>query len=389
MVSRELARRVRVFRCGAYAGFAAIPVVLASGVEWAAPLVLLTVALLALPVLYEVLERRLAGVERLENLLTPLLVAAAGLPLVPGLTMLAALLAGTLARCGRTALLPALVCLGCGWFAGVGLGVAPAIGSTVVADVMAVLLLIGVALPLAALGHQETLRQYRRRQRLQIESQTWQLLAQFLPPDLDAQLADGDHAPQRRWLTVGAMDLVDFAALVERLPAEDLLIVLDDLYATLAELAAAHGGALHKFLGDGALLCFGTRTTVTRRAGAAQAAGMLTALAAAIADLNAGWRATGIGVELACRAAAASGFCTFGAIGRGPRRDFTVIGSPVNLACRLQALAPVGGVVVDGATADLLGMPAPERVSVRGFTRPVRVRSLRNAAAVDADQARL
>ncbi|NJN50672.1 MAG: hypothetical protein HC809_01655, partial [Gammaproteobacteria bacterium] len=55
------------------------------------------------------------------------------------------------------------------------------------ADVWAVLLLIGFCVPLAALGYEETLRQYRNRQRLQTQTHDLArqraLLAQFLPLD--------------------------------------------------------------------------------------------------------------------------------------------------------------------------------------------------------------
>ncbi len=385
MATADLLRRIARFRWGAYAGFALIPLTLAWYTAWQTGPLVLAAALLTLPLIYGSLERRIAGVERLENLLTPLLAAAAGLPLLPGLTLLAALFAGTLARCGLNALLPGLLCLGCGWFAGRGLALSPVLDARLEADVLAVLFLIAFSAPLAALGYEETLRQYRRRKRVQTESHQLArhtaLLEQFLPPDLDRRLhaLDGsahDIVPQRRWLTVAAVDLADFTTLLERLAPEDVLTVLDDLYAYLATLCRRHGGALHKFVGDGAIACFGALDPVERRAAAAQCCAMLDELPSGMAELNATWRTAGIPVTLTVRAGAASGYCAIGAIGRGQRRDFTVIGSAVNLAHRLQAVAPLGRAVVDGATADLLDVAARERVVVRGFATPVRIHAL-------------
>lgn len=393
MRSTDLSRRVGRFRWGAYGGFALIPLALGWQEPWPNAQVMLALVLLGLPSAYGALETRFEGVERFENLLTPTLAAAAGLPLLPGLAMLAALLAGTLARGGSRALLPALTCLACGWFAGRGAGIAPIAAPSVTADVLAIVFLMGLSAPLVALGYEGTLAQYRHRQHLQQASsrliRQGALLAQFLPPDLDRRLAVGaaEVAPARRWLTVAAVDLADFAALVERLDAEDLLVVLDDLYGWLADLCASHAGALHKFVGDGAIICFGTATPVSRRRAAAQCCAMLEALPAGMQALNAAWRDVGIDVDLCVRAGAASGYCAVGAIGRGERRDYTVIGSAVNLACRLQSCAPLGRAVVDGATADLLDVAARERVDVRGFAEPVRVHALNPAGAVDAQQA--
>jgi class 3 adenylate cyclase len=89
--------------------------------------------------------------------------------------------------------------------------------------------------------------------------------------------------------------------------------------------------------------------------------------------LNAAWRADGVPAALHVRAGVASGFCTLGALGRGERFDFTLVGLPVNLASRLQSLAPRGRAVVDGATAALVDEPLGEATPtpVKGFGRPV------------------
>jgi len=370
MAIHALARRTRTFRLASYVAFAAIPT--AIGIETGAPAAwVLAGAFCLLPIGYELLERRFANVERIENLVTPLIAASLGLPPVPTIAMLAALLAGTLARCGMRALRAALACLSLGWLAGRGLTTHLAMAATLTADVLAVLALVGVAVPLAALGYEETLRQYRTRRRLADRSAALahdvELFAQFLPADLDRRLASREFATERRWVTVVAVDLAEFAALAERLAPEDLLDVLDEFYGSLVDVVNAHGGVVHKFLGDGALVCFGTASMIARRQSAQLAEAFLTELPAAVRLLNDHFARAGFDLAMHCRAAAASGHCAIGAIGRGSRRDFTVIGSAVNLASRLQAVAPRDGAVLDTATAALLDRPVTRTVEVRGF----------------------
>jgi class 3 adenylate cyclase len=62
------------------------------------------------------------------------------------------------------------------------------------------------------------------------------------------------------------------------------------------------------------------------------------------------WRDRGERLALAMRAGIASGLCTLGDRGGSDRLDFTLIGTPVNLASRLQARATENGTLLDEAT---------------------------------------
>ncbi|NJN50673.1 MAG: hypothetical protein HC809_01660 [Gammaproteobacteria bacterium] len=95
MAGSDLSHRVGVFRWAAYSAFAPIPLLLSWRNDWHLLQFGLFLTLIGLPILYGALERRVELVDRWENLVTPLLAAGAGLPLVPGLVLLAALLAGT------------------------------------------------------------------------------------------------------------------------------------------------------------------------------------------------------------------------------------------------------------------------------------------------------
>src|SRR4029078_9055076 len=69
-------------------------------------------------------------------------------------------------------------------------------------------------------------------------------------------------------------------------------------------------------------------------------------------------------------------FCTVGNFGSEDRMDYTIIGSEVNLAARLQSYAEPGGILLSHGTYSLVKdhVRAEERdlVHAKGFTKPVR-----------------
>ena len=71
----------------------------------------------------------------------------------------------------------------------------------------------------------------------------------------------------------------------------------------------------------------------------------------------------------------ATGYCTVGNFGSDQRLDYTVLGSPVNLAARLEGLAEPKGILLDQNTFSLVeaNVKAASKGDFvpRGFTRPV------------------
>ena len=91
--------------------------------------------------------------------------------------------------------------------------------------------------------------------------------------------------------------------------------------------------------------------------------------------LSGNWRRRGLGLRLASRVGIASGYCALGDWGGSGRLDYTLIGTPVNLASRLQALAAPGAPLLCSATAALIGQD-PEAASHLGASRNLEVRGL-------------
>ena len=118
-------------------------------------------------------------------------------------------------------------------------------------------------------------------------------------------------------------------------------------------------GHVAKFMGDGVLAYFGWPAAHEDDAERAVRAGL--AVAVAVARL-----ATPAGEPLAARVGIATGLVVVGdLIGEGAAQEEAVVGETPNLAARLQALAPPGGVAIADGHAAAAG-PAVRAATISG-----------------------
>jgi class 3 adenylate cyclase len=198
-------------------------------------------------------------------------------------------------------------------------------------------------------------------------------LLRYLPKDLSAHI-QGSHegGVRRAWLTVVFVDLVGFTKATQELPAEALVTLLNDFLGGVNTLVEQWDGHVSKFLGDGVLCVFPSENAISRDNAAVQAVRCVGQLPGMLAALNSHWRKQGYLQDYAATVGVASGFCCTGDWGNSNRLDYTVIGVPVNLACRLQGEAGIrGGVLLDQVTASLVknsvAVPASEEIHVVGM----------------------
>lgn len=176
--------------------------------------------------------------------------------------------------------------------------------------------------------------------------------------------------PERRPLTVVFVDLVDSVGLGERLEIEDLLEVLR-LYRECCGAAIGHyGGSVAGFSGDGVLahFCY----PVAHENDAERAVRAALRIVGELADL-----ATPAGTPLRARVGIATGRVVVTDLMTRNTVDLrAVAGSTPNLAARLQAFAPAGGVVISEPTHERVGgLFACDDLGpreIRGFTAPQR-----------------
>ena len=186
---------------------------------------------------------------------------------------------------------------------------------------------------------------------------------------------DGEEIRAVLWFS----DLRDFTGLNERLPPDQVLELLNNYFQLVGNALAAHGGEILKFVGDGVMAYFPAEDALFLPM---VTAGALNAARQVIGDIEAANEARaaggaepvrfGIGLHV--------GTVTFGNVGTEDRLDFTVIGSAVNRASRLEGLTKALGVQVC-ASADFNDVCAQPMKSLgthrlRGVPKPMEIFTL-------------
>lgn len=164
-----------------------------------------------------------------------------------------------------------------------------------------------------------------------------QLFSRYVSPEVVGELLARPHdalTARRRRVTVMFLDLRGFSAMSEQMPPGELLQVLNDYYEGLLEVLFAYRGTILSFLGDGLLAVFGAPLPMEcQEAKAIQCARNLIQLGESRGGLR-----FGVGM--------ATGDAVVGDLGGSQRRDYTVVGDPVNTAARLEKLTKSKGVAV-------------------------------------------
>jgi class 3 adenylate cyclase len=188
-------------------------------------------------------------------------------------------------------------------------------------------------------------------------------------PYCGARLADAPARAgreERKVVTVLFADLVGFTARSEELDPEDVRALLAPYHAHLRSELERFGGTVEKFIGDAVMALFG--------APVAHEDDPERAVRAALAIRD--W-AREQGEELQLRVAVNSGEALVTLDARPSEGEAMAAGDVVNTAARLQAAAPLNGVLVGEqtyrATAEVFDYREAEAVQGKGKSEPVAV----------------
>lgn len=150
---------------------------------------------------------------------------------------------------------------------------------------------------------------------------------------------------ERRRVSVVFIDLTAFTTLTLGFDPEELRDLADEVLTVVAGVIEDYDGYVDAFRGDGLIALFGaprSHPDDPQRAVLAAAAGLRAIEAIGRSK----------GYPLKGRAGVNTGIVIAGAVGSGRVRDYTVMGSTVNLAARLEAAAIPGEVWVGPETFD-------------------------------------
>ncbi|MEM0905980.1 MAG: adenylate/guanylate cyclase domain-containing protein [Pseudomonadota bacterium] len=201
-----------------------------------------------------------------------------------------------------------------------------------------------------------------------------QQLGRFVPTTVVTRLIDDPSGlvPQVRRGAVLVMDIQDFTVYAEHRDPKEVIADLNTFLAECADRVSAFAGVVISFTGDGLLATFNTPLEVE---------------APELAALTAARRLAEVAEEygFVVRVGLAAGPIAAGSVGSTNRQAFTVYGTTVNRAARLETLAKTLGtkILADAAICEAApeGMEPLGSHRVQGFSDPVAVFGLRVEAA--------
>jgi class 3 adenylate cyclase len=160
-----------------------------------------------------------------------------------------------------------------------------------------------------------------------------------------AELAAAPEArEERKVVTVLFADLVGFTRRAEQLDPEDVRAMLSPYYARLRQELERRGGTVEKFIGDAVMALFGA--PVAHEDDPERAVRAALAIRDGLAELN----EADPKLELQVRIAVTTGEALIALGARPTEGEGMASGDVVNTAARLQAAAPVNGILVGETT---------------------------------------
>jgi class 3 adenylate cyclase/tetratricopeptide (TPR) repeat protein len=199
--------------------------------------------------------------------------------------------------------------------------------------------------------------------------------------------APASAGEERKVVSVLFVDLIGFTARSDRADPEDVRSRLRPYHDLLKREIERFGGTIEKFIGDAVMAVFGA--PVAHEDDAERAVRASLRITDAIAELN----EERPDLDLAIRGAVNTGEAVVTLGARPEHGEGFVTGDVVNVASRLQALAPAGGVAVGEltyrATHTAIEYEELDPVSVKGKDEPIpiwRAVAARSRFGVDVEQ---
>ena len=205
-------------------------------------------------------------------------------------------------------------------------------------------------------------------------------LAKYLSPQIYKNIFEAESEQmsdyKRKKITVFFSDIKGFTDLSDSLDPDLLAELINEYLSAMTDIALKHGGTIDKFIGDAILVFFGDPESDGLKKDASKCLSMAIAMQNKVAELDRNWREDrGIIDGLKVRMGISTGYCTVGNFGSVQRVDYTVLGSTVNLASRLESICQPRKILVAPETKTLLEkefkFEAQEAVELKGFNKPV------------------
>jgi len=230
----------------------------------------------------------------------------------------------------------------------------------------------------ATIEHGEAVEDQLAEQSERMEALSKQL-AKYLSPQVYQSIFEGRQevkiTSKRKKLTVFFSDIADFTEIADRLESEDLTGMLNQYLTEMSDIALKHGATIDKYVGDAIVIFFGDPESRGVTEDALACVRMAIEMQDRMTELQHVWREAGIAKPVKCRMGIHTDFCTVGNFGSNDRLDYTIIGSGVNTASRLETLAKPGSILISFETysqvKNEIKCASNGEVNVKGIAYPV------------------
>lgn len=185
---------------------------------------------------------------------------------------------------------------------------------------------------------------------------------------------------EKKNLTIFFSDLAGFTELTERFPPELVTHILNEYFTEMVKITEFYEGTLDKFIGDGLMVFFGAPEPMPDKEQAVRAVAMAVSMHRRMDRLTRKWTEQGISHNVKVRMGIHQDTVMAGNFGSNQLMEFTVIGSGVNLANRLESYCETGKILVSlpvySLTKEIFPYKEVFEQEFRGFERLVPVTEL-------------
>lgn len=177
---------------------------------------------------------------------------------------------------------------------------------------------------------------------------------------------------QKKELTILFSDIKDFTGYTSSMNPDHVQKLLNEYFQAMTEIVFKYEGTVDKFIGDGLMVFFGD--PVPQDDHALRCVRTAIDMQKKVREIKENWEKKG-DIPIEIRIGISTGTVVVGNMGSSKRLSYTVLGSAVNLAQRLESNAPVGGILISERTyecikGEISTGPAKE-IHAKGFDESV------------------
>jgi adenylate cyclase len=200
----------------------------------------------------------------------------------------------------------------------------------------------------------------------------------YFPPSIVGKLIANPllikAAGEKKELTILFSDIKNFTAYSATLNPDQIQRSLNEYFDAMVEIVFSYEGTVDKYIGDGLMVFFGDPEPQPDHAVRCVRTAMAMQIKAR--EMKQKWQKDQ-SIPIQIRIGINTGVVVVGNMGSARRLSYTVLGSAVNLAQRLESNAPVDGILISQRTHELVKNHVPTRalgkINVKGITQPIPV----------------